>query len=58
VSVFALRDDLAAGSAFESIANEYAVTQADIRAAIPFAAQLLATAVGLMELLNAPHCPV
>jgi len=61
VPVSVLLDELAAGSAFERIANDYAVTQADIRAAIRFAAQLVATAVGRMdrmELLTAPHCPV
>jgi len=39
VPVSVLLDELAAGSAFESIANEYSVTQEDIRAAIRFAAQ-------------------
>lgn len=43
VPVSVLLDELAAGSAFERIANEYAVTQEDIRAAIRFAAHLVAT---------------
>jgi len=52
-----LLDELAAGSAFERIANEYAVTQDDIRAAIRFAAELVATEVGRMWLLTTPHRP-
>jgi uncharacterized protein (DUF433 family) len=43
VPVALLLDELAAGSAFETIAKEYSVTQADIRAAIRFAAALVAT---------------
>jgi|WetSurMetagenome_2_1015567.scaffolds.fasta_scaffold53128_2 uncharacterized protein (DUF433 family) len=43
VPVALLLDELAAGSAFETIATEYSVTQADIRAAIRFAAALVAT---------------
>ncbi len=42
VPVALLLDELAAGSAFDVIAKEYAVTQDDIRAAIRFAAQLVA----------------
>jgi uncharacterized protein (DUF433 family) len=38
-----LLDERAAGSAFEIVAKEYSVTQDDIRAAIRFAAQLVAT---------------
>lgn len=43
VPVAVLLDELAAGSAFEIVAKEYSVTQEDIRAAIRFAAQLVAT---------------
>ena len=43
VPVTVLLDELAAGSAFEIVAKEYSVTQEDIRAAIRFAAQLVAT---------------
>lgn len=43
VPVAVLLDELAAGSAFERIAKEYSVKQDDIRAAIRFAAQLVAT---------------
>ena len=43
VPVTVLLDELAAGSAFEIVAKEYSVTQDDIRAAIRFAAQLVAT---------------
>lgn len=43
VSVAVLLDELAAESAFEIVAKEYSVTQEDIRAAIRFAAQLVAT---------------
>ena len=43
VPVAVLLDELAAGSPFEIVAKEYSVTQEDIRAAIRFAAQLVAT---------------
>jgi uncharacterized protein (DUF433 family) len=43
VPVTVLLDELAAGSAFEIVAKEYSVTQEDIRAAIRFAAQFVAT---------------
>jgi uncharacterized protein (DUF433 family) len=43
VPVALLLDELAAGTAMDAIAHEYAVTQEDIRAAIRFAAQLVAT---------------
>lgn len=43
VPVAVLLDELAAGTATDSIADEYAVTQEDIRAAIRFAAQLVAS---------------
>jgi uncharacterized protein (DUF433 family) len=42
VPVALLLDELAAGSPIETIAKEYSVTEADIRAAIRFAAQLVA----------------
>ena len=43
VPVSALLDELAAGSDIKEISREYGVTQDDVRAAIRFAAQLLAT---------------
>ena len=43
VPVAVLLDELAAGSPFAIVAKEYSVTQEDIRAAIRFAAQLVAT---------------
>ena len=57
VPVAVLLDELAAGSAFEGIANEYSVTQEDIRVAIRCAAELVATEVGRMWLLTTPHRP-
>lgn len=43
VPVAVLLDELAAGTTTDAIVREYAVTQEDIRAAIRFAAQLVAT---------------
>jgi uncharacterized protein (DUF433 family) len=43
VPVALLLDELAAGSAVETIAKEYGVTEADVRAAVRFAAQLVAS---------------
>jgi uncharacterized protein (DUF433 family) len=57
VPVALLLDELAAGSAIETIAKEYSVTQADIRAAIRFAAEHVATEVGRMWLPTTPHRP-
>jgi uncharacterized protein (DUF433 family) len=57
VPVALLLDELAAGSAFETIAKEYSVRQADIRAAIRFAAEHVATEVGRMWLPTTPHRP-
>ena len=48
VPVALFLDERAAGSAFETIAKEYSPTQADIRAAIRFAAEHVATEVGRM----------
>jgi uncharacterized protein (DUF433 family) len=49
VPVALLLDELAAGSAFERIAKEYSVPQADIRAAIRFVEEHVATEAGRMS---------
>ena len=41
--VYVLLDELAAGSEIKEISKEFGVTREDVRAAIRFAAQLLAT---------------
>ena len=48
VPVALLPDELAAGSAFETIAKEYSVTQADISAVIRLAKEHVATEAGRM----------